>query len=161
RNRCQSCCDPSLQRRHGCRECRTDAWAGVATLTGMPENAPDPGAVDFTPVVVGGDIGAYSLARAVHEAYGIRTVVISRLAGCGLCTFALICNLRCEYPFDAVVLAPVLQQVADPRPDGRLLVLGSAVAPAKAIIRFREDIGLDERYIAPYISVETFVAATE
>src|SRR5690625_614694 len=147
--------------RHGCRECRTDAWAGVATLTGMPENAPDPGAVDFTPVVVGGDIGAYSLARAFHEAYGIRTVVISRLAGWVVGTSALIDNVRCEDPFDADVLAPVLQQVADARPNGRLLLLGSADATVKAIIRVRDEIGLDERYIAPYISLDTFVAATE
>src|SRR5690625_7245680 len=127
----------------------------------MPENAPDPGAVDFTPVVVGGDIGAYSLARAFHEAYGIRTVVISRLAGWVMGTSALIDNVRCEDPLDADVLAPVLQQVADARPDGRLLLLGSADATVKAIIRVRDEIGLDERFIAPYISLDTFVAATE
>src|SRR5699024_9427791 len=62
---------------------------------------------------------------------------------------------------DADVLAPVLQQVADARPDGRLLLLGSADATVKAIIRVRDEIGLDERYIAPYISLDTFVAATE
>lgn len=118
--------------------------------------------MDFTPVVVGGDIGAYSLARAFHEAYGIRTVVISRLAGWVVGTSALIDNVRCEDPFDADVLAPILQQVADARPDGRLLLLlGSADATVKAIIRVRDEIGLDERYIAPYISLDTFVAATE
>src|SRR5699024_9196895 len=122
RSRCQSCCDPSLQRKRGCGECRADARAGVATLTGMPENASDPRAVDFTPVVVGGDIGAYSLARAFHEEYGIRTVVISRLAGWVVGTSALIDNVRCQDPFDADALAPVLQQVADAHPDGPLLL---------------------------------------
>ena len=31
----------------------------------------------FIPVVVGGDIGAYSLARAFHEAYGLSLIHIS------------------------------------------------------------------------------------
>jgi len=127
----------------------------------MPENASDPRAVDFTPVVVGGDIGAYSLARAFHEEYGIRTVVISRLAGWVVGTSALIDNVRCQDPFDADALAPVLQQVADAHPDGPLLLLGSADATVKSIIRIRDEIGLDERFIAPYISLDTFVAATE
>lgn len=127
----------------------------------MPENPPPPPVVDFTPVVVGGDIGAYSLARAFHEAYGIRTVVISRHAGWVVGTSALIDNVRCEDPFDAEALAPVLQQVAEAHPSRRLLLLGSADATVRPIIELRDEIGLDERYIAPYVSLDTFVAATE
>ena len=127
----------------------------------MPENAPAPQLVDFTPVVVGGDIGAYSLARAFHEAYGIRTVVISRLAGWVVGTSALIDNVRCEDPFDAEILAPVLQQVAEAHPEQRLLLLGSADATVKAIIRVRDEIGLDARFVAPYVGLDTFAAATE
>ena len=44
----------------------------------MPENALTTQGVDVQPVVVGGDIGAYSLARAFHEAYGIRTIAVDR-----------------------------------------------------------------------------------
>ena len=127
----------------------------------MPENAPSPQFADFTPVVVGGDIGAYSLARAVHEAYGIRTVVISRLAGWVVGTSALIDNVRCDDPFDAEVLAPVLQQVADEHPGRPLLLLGSADATVKPIIRIRDGNGLDPRYIAPYVGMDAFAEATE
>ena len=35
-------------------------------------------APDVLPVILGGDIGAYSLARAFHEAYGIVPLVLSR-----------------------------------------------------------------------------------
>src|SRR5690625_7681901 len=85
---------------------------------------------------------------------GTRTVVISRLAGWVVRTSALIDNVRCEDPFDADVLAPVLQQGADARPDGRLLLLGSADATVTAIIRVRAEIGVDGAYIAPSSSVD-------
>ena len=127
----------------------------------MPENALTTQGVDVLPVVVGGDIGAYSLARAFHEAYGIRTIAVSRLAGWVVGTSSIIDNVRCEDPFDARVLAPVLQRIADEHPDRPLLLLGSADSTVKAIIEVREEIGLDERYLAPYVSRETFVAATE
>jgi D-aspartate ligase len=133
----------------------------AATLIGMPDNALTTPVVDFLPVVVGGDIGAYSLARAFHEAYGIRTVVVSRLAGWVVGTSRLIDNERCEDPFDAQALAPVLQRIADEHPGPRLLLLGSADATVRAIIEARDEFGLDERYLAPYVSRETFTAATE
>ena len=127
----------------------------------MPENALTTQGVDVLPVVVGGDIGAYSLARAFHEAYAIRTIAVSRLAGWVVGTSSIIDNVRCEDPFDARVLAPVLQRIADEHPDRQLLLLGSADSTVKAIIEVREQIGLDERYLAPYVSRETFAAATE
>lgn len=139
----------------------SSADGGIVRLTPMPDTAPAPQRVDFTPVVVGGDIGAYSLARAFHEAYGIRTVVISRLAGWVVGTSALIDNVHCADPFDAQSLAPVLTEVAAAHPEGRLLLLGSADATVKAVIRARDEIGLDPRYIAPYVDLDTFAAATE
>lgn len=116
----------------------------------------------FIPVVVGGDIGAYSLARAFHEAYGIRSVVISRLQGWHISRSAIIENVRCADPFDAAQLAPVLQDVAAAHPEGRLLLLGSADATVKAIIRVRDETdALDERWVAPYVDLEAFRAGTE
>ena len=41
-------------------------------------------APDVLPVILGGDIGAYSLARAFHEAYGIVPLVLSQ-AACHMC----------------------------------------------------------------------------
>ncbi|MGP9695567.1 carboxylate--amine ligase [Brachybacterium sp. AOP25-B2-12] len=116
----------------------------------------------FTPVVVGGDIGAYSLARAFHEAYGVRTVVISRLAGWHVTHSAITENVSCPDPFDPQELAPVLVQVARAHPEGPLLLLGSADATVKAIIQVRDEVGgLDERWIAPYVDLATFRRGTE
>ncbi|MCL6421894.1 hypothetical protein Bequi_00590 [Brachybacterium sp. JHP9] len=116
----------------------------------------------FTPVVVGGDIGAYSLARAFHEAYGISTVVVSRLQGWVISRSAFIENVPCADPFDAEKLAPALLAVAERVPEGRLLLLGSADATVKPIIRVRDELAaLDDRWIVPYVDMPTFRAATE
>lgn len=117
---------------------------------------------DLVPVIVGGDIGAYSLARAFHEAYGLGSTVISKLGGWHISDSAIIRNVHCTDPFDAAALLPVLREVAAAHPSGRLLLLGSADATVKAIIRVRDELqGLDERWIAPYVSLETFRAGTE
>ena len=34
---------------------------------------------EFVPVILGGDITTYSLARSFHEAYGIKSVAVSML----------------------------------------------------------------------------------
>ncbi len=116
----------------------------------------------FTPVIVGGDIGAYSLARAFHEAYGIRSVVISRLRGWHVDGSAIIENVSCADPFDAQVLAPVLKSVAAEHPEGSLLLLASADAAVKAVIGVRDTTdALDERWVVPYVDRERFQAGTE
>jgi D-aspartate ligase len=120
------------------------------------------GVEDFTPVVVGGDIGAYSLARAFHEAYGLRTVVVSRLLGWQIDRSAIIENVHCEDPFDPSALADALARVEALHPTGSLLLLGSADAAVKAIIRARDEMSvLDERWEVPYVDLETFRAGTE
>ncbi|UYG16727.1 hypothetical protein BRM3_14185 [Brachybacterium huguangmaarense] len=116
----------------------------------------------LTPVVVGGDIGAYSLARAFHEAYGIRTVIVSRLAGWHVTDSAITVNVHCDDPFDHEALAPVLADIAGRIAHGRLILLGSADATVKPIIRVRDETDvLDDRWVVPYVDLETFRAGTE
>src|SRR5690606_5764840 len=41
---------------------------------------PNPGGApvaDFRPVLLGTDLGVYSIARSFHEAYGVRSIVVS------------------------------------------------------------------------------------
>ena len=33
----------------------------------------------FRPVIVGGDIGSYSIARAFHEEYAVKSIVLSKI----------------------------------------------------------------------------------
>lgn len=129
----------------------------VAPVASAPRAVPE-----FTPVVVGGDIGAYSLARAFHEAYGLTTVVVSKLAGWHVTDSAITRSVTCPDPFDPAQLAPVLQRIARKIPTGRLLLLGSADASVKSIIGVRDELAaLDGRWIAPYVDMETFRRGTE
>lgn len=116
----------------------------------------------FTPVIVGGDIGAYSLARAFHEAYGLRSTVISRLQGWHVDRSAIIANVTCRDPFDPQALGEVLREVATDSGQNRLLLLGSADAAVKSIIRVRDELQLlDEDWVVPYVDLETFRRGTE
>src|SRR5690625_2077571 len=39
----------------------------------------NPAVTNYSPVILGGDYGAYSLARAFHERYGVRSTVVSKM----------------------------------------------------------------------------------
>lgn len=139
----------------------------ASTVPSTP--APRPGSAGggtpapaFTPVVVGGDIGAYSLARAFHEAYGISTIVVSKLAGWHVSDSAIIENVSCPDPFDPAQLGPVLARIAETHGSGRLLLLGSADATVKAIIGVRDGSdALSDRWVVPYVDMDTFRRGTE
>ncbi|GAA1716980.1 hypothetical protein [Brachybacterium phenoliresistens] len=128
----------------------------------MSNAAPVPAAPPVQPVIVGGDIGAYSLARAFHEAYGVRSIVISRLRGWHVDRSAIIENVSCPDPFDPAQLAPVLAQVAAAHSGAPVMLLGSADATVKAIIAVRDTMGaLPEGWTAPYVGMDAFRAGTE
>ena len=38
------------------------------------------GNADFVPVILGTHIGAYNIARCLHEAYGVRSLALGRIA---------------------------------------------------------------------------------
>lgn len=116
----------------------------------------------FTPVIVGGDIGAYSLARAFHEAYGLRSTVISKLQGWHVDRSAIIDNISCRDPFDPQALGETLTAIAAEARTAKLLLLGSADATVKSIIRVRDELQLlGEQWVVPYVDLATFRAGTE
>ncbi|WP_245617271.1 hypothetical protein [Knoellia subterranea] len=116
----------------------------------------------FTPLIVGGDIGAYSLARSFHDGHGMRSVVVSRLAGWHVADSAIIDHVLCEDPGDPEVLVDTLRSIAAQRPGERFLLLGSADAAVTSIVRIRDELkGLDSRWVAPYVGMEQLRAGTE
>lgn len=111
------------------------------------------------PIVVGGDIGAYGSARAFHEAYGVRTVVLAGVAT-GPVAHSAVVDLRVVPGVDADddALVAAVRAVADERPGVPHLVLGSADHIVHALVRVRERLGAD--VVVPYAEATTMAQVT-
>lgn len=111
------------------------------------------------PVVLGGDIGAYSLARAFHEAYGVRSVVVSGQST-GLVRHSRIlthvAEPRIDEP-DAIVAR--LRAIADQHPDADLVAVASADWLVRALVEQRDR--LEDRYTIPYVGAELLHRLTD
>ena len=80
-------------------------------------------AVGFVPVLLGSDINAYSMARAFHEAYGVKTIVYGMFPA-SVCAGSKIIDYRVREHNDRPdkVLENVTE-VARQFPDKKILVL--------------------------------------
>jgi len=99
------------------------------------------------PVLLGGDLNCYNVARAFHEAYGVKSVAFGRYAisatkYSGLIKF----NIEPEIDNDDVMLR-VLREYADEHKDGRLILFGCTDDYATMIIRHKKDLPM---YTCPY-----------
>ncbi len=104
------------------------------------------------PVVLGGDIGAYSIARTFHEAYGVRPVVVSTVAT-GLVRWSRILSNVVEPRMDdPEVVVALLRRIAGEHPGRTLLLLGSADWLVRTIVENRDR--LEDLYVIPYVDVE-------
>lgn len=107
---------------------------------------------EVLPVILGGDIGAYSLARAFHEAYGIVSLVVSQRAS-HMCSDSTILVNRVEQELEQrPVLHEVLRDIAETHGHQPLLLLGCGDWYVRMIVEMREE--LEEHYLIPYISEE-------
>ena len=81
-------------------------------------------AIEFVPVLLGSDINAYSMARAFHEAYGVKTIVYGMFPA-SVCAGSRIIDYRVREHNDRVdkVLENVTE-VAREFPNRKILVLG-------------------------------------
>lgn len=113
---------------------------------------------DLQPVVLGGDIGAYSAARAFHEAYGVRSVVVSGVATGVVRNSRIITNVVEPEIDDAASVVARLRQVAAEHP-GRRLLLGSADWLVRTIVENRE--ALEDLYVIPYTDRATLDRVTD
>lgn len=111
------------------------------------------------PVVLGGDIGAYSLARTFHEAYGVKPVVVSGMST-GLVRHSRILHHvaepRIDEP-DAIVAR--LRSIADQHTDADLIVMGSADWLVRTLVENRGR--LEDRYTVPYVGEELLLRLTD
>jgi D-aspartate ligase len=111
------------------------------------------------PVVLGGDIGAYSIARTFHEAYGVRSVVVSS-ASTGLVRDSVATTNVVEPGIDdgSTVVAR-LRAIADEHAGARLMLLGSADWLVRTIVEQRAH--LEDVYTIPYVQRDVLDKVTD
>lgn len=118
--------------------------------------------IDYSPVILGGDFGAYSLARAFHEAYGVNSTVVS-IYGSGAVGHSRIIDpvVMGDTFNDEETLRNKLIEIgrATTSPDSKRLLMGSADWLVRVIVRNRAE--LEEFYQIPYVDLDVMDRVTE
>lgn len=106
----------------------------------------------LVPVILGGDIGGYSLARAFHEAYGVRSILMSTTLNGVVRDSDIVVNAvhpDMDEP-DACVAA--LQSIAASHPGADVIAIASADWLVRILVERRAE--LEPAIVVPYVGVE-------
>lgn len=103
----------------------------------------------FLPILLGSDMNAYGMARAFHEAYGIKPLVLGRMnlsatQDSKILDFQVIPRLN-----EQDIFVPALIKVASEHPNQKLLLLACGDDYAKLIIKNKQE--LLPHFAVPYI----------
>jgi len=102
------------------------------------------------PVVLGADIGTYALARAFHEAFGVRPIVVAG-AALGPVAHSTILDLELvDDGHDEEQIVTRLLEIAERRPGTRSLVVANSDWLVRTLVRHRDR--LEPAYVIPFAS---------
>ena len=105
--------------------------------------------LSFQPLLFGGDINVYSVARAFHEAYGVKSIAYGKFHTFP-CAFSAIIDYRVspDNDRDEVFLRHV-NEVCAQLPDKTVLVIGCGDSYVQLAARYKDQ--MPANAIAPYI----------
>ncbi|WP_108723882.1 carboxylate--amine ligase [Cellulomonas timonensis] len=104
------------------------------------------------PVILGADIGVYALARSFHEAYGVRSIVVSGAALGPVAHSQIIDNVLVEDGHDPRQLVDRLLSVAAEHPDKRLVLMANSDWLVRVVVQHRAE--LEPHYVVPFLSAD-------
>ncbi|HEY8720723.1 hypothetical protein [Pengzhenrongella sp.] len=104
------------------------------------------------PVILGADIGVYALARSFHEAYGVRSIVVSGAALGPVAGSRIIENVLLGPDASPEVMVDRLVELAQEYSSHRLVLLANSDWLVRVVVRHRER--LEPYYVVPYLSEE-------
>lgn len=107
---------------------------------------------DFLPVILGGDITTYSLARSFHAAYGVRSVAVSMLKSVMISRSSIIDNVVIPDMDRPDKFVPRLLELARQFPGKKRLLLACGDWYVRMIVENKA--ALSEEYVIPYIDRE-------
>ncbi len=103
----------------------------------------------FQPLVFGGDINVYSVARAFHEAYGIRTIAYGMYPSFPCYNSAILDYRVCPDNEDMAAFRRKIQAVSEEFPDKKIILLGCGDNYVQMAAHCRDS--LPSNVTAPYI----------
>ncbi len=103
----------------------------------------------FQPLVFGGDINVYSVARAFHEAYGIRTIAYGMYPSFPCYNSAILDYRVCPDNEDMAAFRRNIQAVSEEFPDKKIILLGCGDNYVQMAAHCRDS--LPSNVTAPYI----------
>ncbi len=106
----------------------------------------------FQPLVFGGDINVYSVARAFHEAYGIRTIAYGKYPSFPCYNSAIIDYRVCPENEDITAFRRNVQAVAEEFSDKKIILLGCGDNYVQMAAHCRDS--LPANVAAPYIDAD-------
>ena len=116
---------------------------------------------EIQPVIFGGDIGVYALARAFHEQYGVESIVISGEIPGPIANSHIIHNVRVHDSHNENQLLQAALTVAKRAGAGKkLLILGNSDWLVRTIVRGRRHLE-DAGYIVPFLNEELLDAVSD
>lgn len=107
---------------------------------------------EFLPVILGGDITTYSLARSFHAAYGVKSLAVSMRESMMVSRSSIIENIIVPDMDDGDKFVDRLIEIARGRSEKKLLLMACGDWYVRMIVENRA--ALEPWYIIPYISEE-------
>lgn len=111
------------------------------------------------PIILGGDIGAYGTARAFHEAYGVRSVVIAGVSTGAVARSAIVEHRVVPGIEDPEVLVPAVREAVQERPEAPAIVLASADWLVRTVVEQRDR--LEDVAVVPYVDLPVLDLMTD
>lgn len=108
--------------------------------------------VEFLPIILGGDITTYSLARSFHEEYGVKSVAVSMLKSIMISHSSIIENIVVPDMDSKEHFVQRLIEIAKRYPRKKLLLMACGDWYVRMIVENRA--ALEEYYVVPYIEEE-------
>lgn len=108
--------------------------------------------IGFLPVILGGDITTYSLARSFHAEYGVKSLAISMCKSMMVSRSSIIENIIIPDMDDPGRFVERLVEVAKTRPGQKLLLMACGDWYVRMIVENRA--ALEPWYVIPYIGEE-------
>ncbi len=103
----------------------------------------------FQPVILGADIGVYALARAFHEQYGVRSVVVSLTVTGPVADSTIVENVVLGADASPERMIEALHEVDDRFDGGELLLLANTDWLVRFLVVHRDR--LEPRYTVPFL----------